>query len=276
MEAIISLGEKMKVKDLTPNVRNPRKMRLSKKTALSKSLDKYGDMSGIVFNKRTKRLVGGHQRSSIIPDDAPIVITHKYEVATHAFTTAEGYIELNGERYKYREVDADEKWESEALLSANKHSGEWDNELLRLNFSDFPDMDIEAIGFDEEELLDLGIEYSPMDELDDYFYDKEKKERDDETDEQYIKNNKGPEYLATKERIPNNVAKTLGNKDTTPSPIKDIPIENSNNPFEEAGQKTDIVGKRFVIIIDCKDDAHKKELKEKLRPLVQEAEANFF
>ena len=258
----------MQLKDLKPNVKNPRKMTISDKNALKKSLQKFGDLGCIIYNRRTKCLVGGHQRNSVLPQDSTIKLEVKYSEPTEAFTVAEGYVLIDGERFKYREVDAPEKWETEALLAANKHSGEWDKDILKLNFSDFPDMDLESIGFDEVELEDMGIAVPSFDDLPDVF-------DPNETDAQYIKNNKGPESYEGKERIPNTMLKTLPNEDTTPADIKDID-PNSENPFDDAGKKTDIVGKRFVLIIDLKNEEDKQALKEKIRPLVKEVDGKFF
>lgn len=52
---------------------------------------------------------------------------------------------------------------------------------------------------------------------------------------------------------------------------------NENVKIDEIKEeKMDVVGRRYVIIIDCKDQNHKDSLKEKLQPLVEEAEAKFF
>ena len=48
--------------DLSPAPYNPRKISERAQNALSKSLGDFGDISGIVWNKRTGNLVCGHQR----------------------------------------------------------------------------------------------------------------------------------------------------------------------------------------------------------------------
>lgn len=268
---MLKKGSEMKVKDLTPNAKNPRRMTEENKKALAKSLDKYGDLSGIIYNRRSKSLVGGHQRTSILPSDAKIVIEKKYENPTSAGTCAEGYVDHNGERLKYREVDWDKKTETEALIAANKHSGEWDSDLLRLNFADFPDMDLEAIGWDISELGDYGVEI----EIDTNYFDNGFDDDPDETDEQYLRNNKGPDYEAERERLPDTVKRTYKNEDTTPADVKEIDPD-AENPFEKSGQETDQVAKRHVLIIDLDTNEAKEDLKKKIRPLVEEAGGKFF
>ncbi len=61
--------------------------------------------------------------------------------------------------------------------------------------------------------------------------------------------------------------------------FEQIPTSNFNENVkidDIKEEKMDVVGRRYVIIIDCKDQDHKDSLKEKLQPLVEEAEAKFF
>lgn len=53
----------MQIRDLKPAGYNPRKITKSQLERLKKSLDEFGDLSGIVFNVRTQTLIGGHQRT---------------------------------------------------------------------------------------------------------------------------------------------------------------------------------------------------------------------
>lgn len=147
----------MNIKELAPNLENPRKMSAKKLDMLKKSLHKYGDLSGFIYNKRTSRLVGGHQKQKVVPPDCKVIIEKTYPQTTEAKTIAEGYILINGERFKYREVDADEQWETEAMIAANKHSGEWDGGLLKLQLQKFPEVNFEVVGFEPEELAKLGV-----------------------------------------------------------------------------------------------------------------------
>ena len=221
----------MQLKDLKPNKRNPRKITQKKKDLLKKSLDKFGDLSGTIYNIRTKSLVGGHQRSSVLPQNSTIKIEKKYDKPTRTGTVAEGYIEHEGERYKFREVDWNETMEAEAMLAANKHQGEWDKDILKLLAVDIPDIDFEIAGFEDFEIPEIPAP---------------------QTDEQYVRE--------------------------TPKTEEEIPTERTNNTvFEKTEEKAmDVVGRRFVLIIDCTSLEHKEALREKIQPLVVEAGGKFY
>lgn len=142
-----------KISDLKPNPRNPRKIQDSKKQMLIKSLNEFGDLSGVVFNKKTNRLVGGHQRVSIIEPSHTIIIENTYDVPTRTGTVAEGFIDLDGEKLRYREVNWDEQKEKAANIAANKGAGDWDFPLLidMLNDLDAMNFDLDLTMFDDKE-----------------------------------------------------------------------------------------------------------------------------
>jgi len=48
--------------DLRPDAANPRQIKKVAQRGLAASLKEFGDLSGIVFNRKTKELVAGHQR----------------------------------------------------------------------------------------------------------------------------------------------------------------------------------------------------------------------
>ena len=245
----------MKVKELRPNKYNPRKISGERLEMLKESIQVFGDLSGIVYNRRTKNIVSGHQRIKTIDPETKISIEMRYDPPTNTFTVAEGYIEVNGERMKYREVDADEKWEAEALLAANKHGGEWDNDLVQVIFADYPHLNKRLAGF---EISKPNVSVAPVSyqdiqvQADSPFDDEE-----EESDEEYIKNT--PE---TFEQI---------HTENIPSMVND-----SVNAFDSIEEKTEVEGKRFVIIVDCGNYETKQDLKEKLRPLIEEAGAKIF
>ena len=227
----------MKIQDLKANPKNPRKISAKKLAMLKKSLEKFGDLSGFVYNVKTNRLVSGHQRQKALPKDATIKIEERFDSPTGSMTVAEGYVLINGERFKYREVNADETWEMEALLAANKHSGEWDIPLLKIAVSDL-DLDMELAGFDLPEMEAMGIEMKPSIE---------------ETDEEYVAN--------------------------TPETTEQIPTESIGGQaksFESVEEKSEVAGKRIVIIIDCGTAEVKDKLREELRQPVEAAGAKFF
>ena len=145
----------MKISDLKKNPENPRTITDAKRKQLKKALLKFGDLSGIIFNKRSKQLVGGHQRRDAFDDNAVVTIVKKYSRPTKTGTTAEGFVELNGERFSYREVEWDSKTEKAANIAANKGAGQFDDDKLNewlqeLSLDDDFDMDLTM--FDDEEL----------------------------------------------------------------------------------------------------------------------------
>lgn len=149
----------MKIKELTPNPNNPRKITDDKLTMLKKALVEFGDLSGIVYNRRTKQLVGGHQRSKLFDTDSEITLTKEYPKPTQTGTVAEGFGVLSGERFSYREVDWPKHKEMAANIAANKGAGIWDMPQLgewlkELNSFDV-DIDLNLTMFDDDELSDF-------------------------------------------------------------------------------------------------------------------------
>lgn len=150
----------MQLKDLLSNPKNPRTITPEKITMLKKSLTEFGDLSGIVFNRQTKHLVGGHQRKESLPPDSKIVIDKKYSKPTKTGTIAEGYIFVGNEKFSFREVSWDKSKEKAANIAANKGAGEWDfaqlgewmreldGELFDLDLTMFDEL--ERTGFLEE------------------------------------------------------------------------------------------------------------------------------
>ena len=144
----------MKVKNLTPAPYNPRKISDKKLEMLGKSMIEYGDLSGIVYNRRTNRLVGGNQRYKHLDPSWDIdKVAHTDDVGT----VAVGHVNGPHGRWAYREVDWDEKRELAANIAANKHGGEWDIPLLKDMFTEIDngEFDIELTGFEKDELKEM-------------------------------------------------------------------------------------------------------------------------
>ncbi len=249
----------MQIKNLNPHKKNPRKISDKKLDVLKKSLAKFGDLSGFVYNRRTATLISGHQRQKSLPPNSKIKIDVNYETPTKANTVAEGYVMVDGERFKYREVDADPTWEMEALLAANKHSGEWDKDLLKLAVIDLPDLDLEIAGFDDMEIKDLDLSLPDLPDYPAKHYDDDAEEEEEESDEEYLENNPGPDSAVEKERIPSMVNE-----------------EKQASPFDEVNEVTELVNKRIVIIIDCPNEETKQRLREALRESVEKENCKFF
>lgn len=143
----------MQLKDIKANPKNPRTITNEKKLMLKKSLEEFGDLSGIVYNRKSKQIVGGTQRKIVLPEDTPIKIEHSYDPPTKSGTIVEGYALVDGERFAYREVSWDLNKEKAANIAANKGAGEWDftqlGEWMRELESE--DFDLDLTMFDEDE-----------------------------------------------------------------------------------------------------------------------------
>lgn len=142
---------------LKANPKNPRTITDKKLAMLKGALDRFGDLGCIVYNRKTKRLVGGHQRSKALPPEAKINIMREYDPPTKKGTVAVGYARVNGERFAYREVAWDDEMEAAANIAANKGAGEWDLPQLAGMMADIESMgfDLDLTMFDDEERMNL-------------------------------------------------------------------------------------------------------------------------
>lgn len=154
---------------LAPAAYNPRKITPGKLQMLQKSLEHFGDLSGIVFNETSQTLVGGHQRSEIAQalGVTDIVIERRYDPPTKTGTVAEGYLMFNGERHSVRSVRWDDSTEKAANIAANKGAGEFDSEALAAIMADLKTagVDLELTMFELEEqnkLFDM-TDFTPQD-----------------------------------------------------------------------------------------------------------------
>ncbi len=145
--------EPRSVSELPENPNNARTVTSEKLTQLGKAIHEFGDLGCIVFNRSTKRLVCGHQRIKTIDPETPVEITTRYKKATRTGTIAEGFILLDGEQFKYREVLWTEPKETAASIAANRNAGAFDDKLLRDQLSSLSDfnIDLDLTMFDEKE-----------------------------------------------------------------------------------------------------------------------------
>lgn len=127
--------ETIEISKINPAVYNPRK---DLKTGdpeyehLKKSINEFGLIDPLIWNKRTGNLVGGHQRLKI----------------------------LKGQGIKCVEVsvvDFDDVKEKALNIALNKISGDWDMPLLKdlLEELDTGDFDMDLTGFTSKEIEDL-------------------------------------------------------------------------------------------------------------------------
>ena len=127
--------EKKNVRDLLPADYNPRKDLKPgdpEYEKLKRSIEQFGYVEPVIWNEKTGRVVGGHQRLKVLTD---MGITEVDVVV----------------------VDMDTEKEKALNIALNKISGEWDTEKLALVIADLQgtDFDVSLTGFDPEELEDL-------------------------------------------------------------------------------------------------------------------------
>ena len=89
----------------------------------------------MIFDVNSKSFVGGNQRSDIF-DGAPIEITERFDKPTKNKTVAHGFILYKGEKYAYREVAFTEAEFREACIVANNDGGEFDLEILNIEWDE--------------------------------------------------------------------------------------------------------------------------------------------
>jgi hypothetical protein len=101
------------------------------KAIMAKSLAEFGDMAGIVVNRRTGLLIGGHQRTDVLKDGRLDVAD--LPAPEPDGTVARGHLEHGGRRYAVRVVDWSEDRAHAALLAANRFGrmGQDDAALLK-------------------------------------------------------------------------------------------------------------------------------------------------
>lgn len=122
----------MNVDDLIPAEYNPRKDLLpgnSEYEKLKKSILEFDYIDPIIWNERTGRVVGGHQRLKIL-------------------------LELGYKEVQVSTVNLNEEKEKALNLALNKTGGEWELPKLKELLQELRecDLDIEITGFSEEEI----------------------------------------------------------------------------------------------------------------------------
>ena len=152
-------------KELKPTKKNPRlDWTDDQRAAFKKSLAEFGDISGVVFNRTTKQLVGGNKRrEEFITEDSKITIVTELGKPDRVGTVAWGYIDFQGTRYNYREVVWPKKKELAANLAANKHGADWDWTLVSEVMKEIDDVEyLSTTGFEDHDISNLiAAEWSP-------------------------------------------------------------------------------------------------------------------
>ena len=129
------LIENKKLTDLIPADYNPRKDLKpgdDEYEKLKRSIEQFGMVQPVIWNKTTGRVVGGHQRLKVLID--------------MGHTETECVI-----------VEMDEAQEKALNIALNKISGDWDKDKLALLISDLQgeDFDVTLTGFDPREIDDI-------------------------------------------------------------------------------------------------------------------------
>lgn len=134
---------KIPISQLNPAAYNPRKDLQPgdpEYEKLKRSMQEFGYVEPIVWNRRTGNIVGGHQRYKVLLDM--------------------GMSEID-----CVVVDLDETKEKALNVALNKISGDWDTTLLKDLLMEIDDgsIDITITGFGEEEIEALMANTAPMD-----------------------------------------------------------------------------------------------------------------
>ena len=127
--------EKLKTEQLIPSDYNPRKDLKPgdpEYDKLKRSIEQFGYVEPVIWNKTTGRVVGGHQRLKVLID--------------MGITEVDCVV-----------VELPEDKEKALNVALNKISGEWDKDKLALLIADLQgaDFDVSLTGFDPAELDDL-------------------------------------------------------------------------------------------------------------------------
>ena len=127
--------EKLKIEQLIPADYNPRKDLKPgdpEYEKLKRSLEEFGYVEPVIWNKTTSHVVGGHQRLKVLLD----------------MSIAEVECVV---------VEMDAEKEKALNIALNKISGDWDKDKLALLIADLQgaDFDVSLTGFDPSEIDDL-------------------------------------------------------------------------------------------------------------------------
>lgn len=129
------LIEKIKTKQLIPAEYNPRKDLKPgdpEYEKLKRSLEEFGYVEPVIWNKTTGKVIGGHQRLKVL-------------------------LSMGKDEIECVVVEMDEQKEKALNIALNKISGDWDKDKLALLITDLnaSDFDVSLTGFDPGELEDL-------------------------------------------------------------------------------------------------------------------------
>ncbi len=127
--------QKISIDQINPAAYNPRKDLApgdGEYEKLKRSIEEFGCVEPIVWNKRTGNIVGGNQRYKVL--------------------TALGYTDID-----CVVVDLDDQREKTLNIALNKISGSWDTEMLSSLLDEINADLLGLTGFDAEEIESLAI-----------------------------------------------------------------------------------------------------------------------
>lgn len=149
---------------LKADPKNPNRMTPEDKARMVKALREFGDLGGIVLNRRTGLLVGGHQRVDVLREGR--IVQKDLPKPEPDGTVARGHIEHGGRRYTLRVVDWPESKAHAAMIAANRFGrlGQDDQSILAEVLSEVRNTvsDTDLLGFSEDEILDLQSQAEPQ------------------------------------------------------------------------------------------------------------------
>ena len=134
---------KILVAHLIPDPKNPRKDLKTGDPEFEKiktSIGTFGQLDPIIFNTRTRKVLGGHQRLKVLDAQG---YTELYTITLGAYTWA------------FAEADLKEltpSQENAANIALNKAQGDWNVDQLVINLQDLKvEGMLDSTGFDESE-----------------------------------------------------------------------------------------------------------------------------
>lgn len=133
----------LSLESLRPAPYNPRTITDQAKAALQVSIERFGDISGIVWNRRSGNIIAGHQRLDVLR-----------KAHGEALDLIDGAIHTpSGERFPVRVVDWDDQTELAANIAANSPSmqGAFTPDVMGLldTIRGFDPIQFDALRFDE-------------------------------------------------------------------------------------------------------------------------------
>ncbi len=139
--------EQIKIDELIPNKKNPRRITKAEMNKLIRSIKEFGFVDPIIVNKNKERynvIIGGHQRVEAAKRMKMMSVPVTY-------------------------VDLIEEKEHVLNIALNEISGEWDDEKLYNMLKELQekDVDLSLTGFDDDELFELLKKDQPKELIDD-------------------------------------------------------------------------------------------------------------